>query len=358
MHKKIAVVGTVGLPASYGGFETLVENLTQELGEELDFTVYCSAKSYQTQLPTYNNARLKYLNFNANGIQSIPYDILSLLDSLKNADTILVLGVSGCIVLPVLTLFTNKRIVVNIDGQEWKRQKWNRFAKWFLRFSERLAVKFADAVVTDNRVIQDYVRDSYGVESKMIAYGADHARKISLSEAVLKDYPFLKENYAFKVSRIEPENNIQIILEAFSEYPDLNLVLIGNWGNSSFGKDLKLQFGKYPNIFLLDSVYDQDILNQIRSNCYVYVHGHSAGGTNPSLVEAMYLGLPILAFGANYNKATTNSEALYFNDRPELVALLSQLETTKLQSVSRAMKAHAEENYTWQAIAQAYLKLF
>ena len=132
--------------------------------------------------------------------------------------------------------------------------------------------------------------------------------------AVLNQFPFLSENYAFKVCRIEPENNVHLILEAFYKYPLLNIVLVGNWNNSVYGKQLKLQFESFENIYLLEPIYDQNILNQLRSNCYLYIHGHSAGGTNPSLVEAMYLELPIIAYDINYNRETTSNKALYFKD--------------------------------------------
>ena len=356
MMKKIAIIGTVGIPAKYGGFETLTEYLTKNLHDKYDITVYCSAKSYTEKLDTYNGAHLKYVNLNANGAQSIPYDIISLFGSLKFADTILVLGVSGCIVLPFVRLFSKKKIVVNIDGLEWKREKWGKYAKAFLKLSEKLAVMHADEVVTDNRVIQEYVKSEYNKESTLIAYGADHVTEETLSESLKEKYPFLNDNYAFKVCRIEPENNAHIIFEAFSEYEDLNLVIIGNWLNSEYGKSLKRKYSKSKNIFLLDPIYEQEILNQIRSNCYVYMHGHSAGGTNPSLVEAMYLGLPIFAYGVGYNKETTQNRALYFDDKDGLVELLKNIDDDRLKSVAIEMKTIAEENYTWKKISELYSK--
>jgi len=356
--KKISIIGTVGIPAKYGGFETLTEYLTKNLHKDYDMTVYCSSKSYEEKIDTHNGAKLKYINLNANGVQSIPYDIISIFSSLKFADTLLILGVSGCIILPFIRLFSKKRIIVNIDGLEWKREKWGKGAKWFLKFSEKLAVKYADEVVTDNKVIQEYVKSEYDTNSTLIAYGADHVTKEILSDEIKNKYPFLKDNYAFKVCRIEPENNIHMILEAFSEYEELNIVIIGNWSNSEYGKELKSKYSEVKNIYLLDPIYDQQILNQIRSNCYIYMHGHSAGGTNPSLVEAMYLELPIFAYGIQYNRETTKNKALYFNDKDELVTLLNKIDNEKLKSVAADMKTVAEENYTWKKISEQYSKLF
>ena len=356
--KKVAVIGTVGIPAKYGGFETLVEYLTKHLHNDFDITVFCSSKSYSEKLETYNGVKLSYIPLDANGVQSIPYDIISIFSSLKFADTLLILGVSGCIVLPFIRLFSQKRIIVNIDGLEWRRDKWGKGAKWFLKFSEKLAVKFADVVVGDNKVIQEYVLNEYGVKSELIAYGADHVTKEVLSNEIQKKYPFVNDKYAFKVCRIEPENNVHLILDAFSEYKLLNIVMIGNWKNSEYGKELKEKYSSFENIFLLDPIYDQNILNQIRSNCFVYMHGHSAGGTNPSLVEAMYLGLPIFAFGVEYNKETTQHKAQYFNDKVGLLELLKNINDDELKKVADDMQEVAKKNYTWKKISEQYAELF
>ncbi|MBA3025022.1 MAG: glycosyltransferase family 1 protein [Sulfurimonas sp.] len=356
--KKISIIGTVGIPAKYGGFETLTEYLTKNLHDKYELTVFCSGKSYSQKLDNYNGAKLEYINLHANGVQSIPYDIISIFKSLRFADTLLILGVSGCIVLPFVRLFSKKHIVVNIDGLEWKRDKWGKGAKWFLKFSEKLAVKYADVVVADNKVIQEYVMSEYGVQSELIAYGADHVTKELLSDELKVKYPFLGSRYAFKVCRIEPENNIHLILDAFSEYKLLNIVMIGNWKNSEYGRELKEKYSSFENIFLLDPIYEQNSLNQIRSNCYLYMHGHSAGGTNPSLVEAMYLGLPILAYGVQYNRETTEGKALYFDDKDGLVKLLENIDEEQLQIVAHDMFVVAKENYVWEKIAKQYAELF
>lgn len=355
---RVSIIGTVGIPAKYGGFETLVNYLTQNLADQFDITVYCSGKAYINQVKTYNGANLKYINLKANGIQSILYDIISIFKSLKGSNTLLILGVSGCILLPFIKLISNNRILVNIDGLEWKRDKWGGFAKWFLKYSEKIATKYADKIITDNKVIQDYVKLEYGVNSHLIAYGADHVTEIPLDEKFLEKYPFTKNKYSFKVCRIEPENNIHIILQAFSKLPEKNIVCVGNWLNNDYGKNLKKEYENNKNIFLLDPIYNQKTLNQFRSNCSLYVHGHSAGGTNPSLVEAMYLKLPIYAFGINYNRETTANKAAYFNDVNELVLLLKNQDKDTLSSIAETMQTIAMERYTWFSVSKKYSELF
>jgi len=358
MPKKIAIIGTVGLPAKYGGFETLTEYLTKHVGHRFNFTVYCSSKFYTKKIKKYHNAQLKHIPLNANGTQSIVYDILSIFNALLFADILLILGVSGCVSLPLVKLISTKKIIVNIDGIEWKRAKWGKFAKWFLKYSENLAVKYADVIISDNKVIQQYVQDTYAVKSELIAYGANHATKVKLTASAIANYPFLSEKYAFKVCRIEPENNIHVILSAFSETKKIPIVIVGNWDNSNYGKNLKLHFSKFKNIYLLDPIYDQNILNQIRSNCYIYVHGHSAGGTNPSLVEAMCLGLPIVAYAVHYNIETTKNKALYFENKKELINILQLLKNDELKLTANELNRVAKDNYTWEIISEKYAALF
>lgn len=358
MSKKIAIIGTVGLPANYGGFETLTEYLTKDLGDRFDITVFCSSRSYKTKLKKYNNAKLKYLPFKANGIQSILYDVIAIYYALFFADVLLILGVSGCVVLPLVKLISTKKIIVNIDGLEWQRAKWRKTAKWFLKFSERVAVKFSEIIIADNKVIQDYVLVEYDKKAELIPYGGDHTCKEVLSAEVLYKFPFVIEKYAFKVCRIEPENNVHLILETFSDYPLLNIVLVGNWNNSAYGKQLKLQFDSFENIYLLEPIYNQNILNQLRSNCYLYIHGHSAGGTNPSLVEAMNLELPIIAYDINYNKETTSNKARYFKNKIDLKNHLKSLNKNQLSSIGLEMKNISNEIYTWNLISEKYSKLF
>jgi len=357
VSNKIAIIGIVGLPAIYGGFETLAEYLTKYLGKKFEITVYCSNKSYSNKLDEYNDVKLVYLPLNANGAQSILYDILSILKAMHYADTLLILGVSGCIFLPLAKLISRKKIVVNIDGLEWKRGKWNNFAKWFLRLSEQLAVKYADEVVTDNKVIQNYVLTEYKVESKLIAYGADHVKKMALSKDILDLYPFLQDKYAFSVCRIEPENNIHIILEAVAMQDKVPLILVGNWQVSQYGLDLYAKYAGIEHIHLLSSIYDQNVLNQLRSNCMVYLHGHSAGGTNPSLVEAMYLGLPIFSYAVDYNIETTENQAQYFSSVGELRHLLIHHDANLRLAIGKKMSEIANRRYRWDIIASQYAEL-
>lgn len=357
--KKLAIIGTVGLPANYGGFETLASHLVKNLDKEYDMTVYCSGKKYDkaTRPLTYKGAALKYLPLDANGVQSIPYDTLSILHSLWYADVLLILGVAGAWILPFVKFFTNKKIIISIDGIEWKRDKWSWPAKMYLYWAERIAVKYSHCDISDNESIQDYTAIRYGSLSNVIEYGADHTMSVSPEDSDVEKYPFLVRPYAFKVCRIEPENNIELILEAFSDHGKQPLVLVGNWAKSNFGSTLKEKYKSNKNLILLDPIYDQREIDLLRGNCSLYIHGHKAGGTNPSLVEAMYLGLPIMSFDVSYNRTTTEGKALYFKNIEDLKLLLTNTKSIELKKLGVLMQDIAKRRYKWDVIAAKYNEL-
>ncbi|MFY8327046.1 DUF1972 domain-containing protein [Pseudoalteromonas sp. ZZD1] len=343
----ISVIGTVGVPACYGGFESLVENLLPS--KKIDL-IYCTRKVYKHEQKEYKGSCLKYWSLDANGVQSIPYDVLSVFHSLFfTKNDLLVLGVSGAIAIPFFKLFSKRKVVTNIDGLEWKRAKWGKVAKWFLKFSEKIAVKFSDTVIADNAAIAEHVLTAYNTQAEVIAYGGDHAVRGGL--------PSSKENYSLALCRIEPENNIKMILDAYSNAPDQHLKFIGNWNNSEFGKVLKSEYGSYNNIELIDPIYDLDELFKLRSKAARYIHGHSAGGTNPSLVEMMFFDLPIYCFDCNYNRASTQNSAIYFASSEHLIQHLSAANNEDF-TIAKSMKNIATKRYTWSIVKQQYESLF
>lgn len=354
--KSISIIGTVGIPAKYGGFETLVENLSffhKDKFIEYTLNVYCSSKEYENETPKYKNTNLRYIPIHANGMQSVLYDFLSIFHAIYKKDHfLLILGVSGGLFFPLVKIFTNIKIVTNIDGIEWKRAKWNRIVKLFLKLSEYFAVKFSDVVIADNEIISKYIDQTYQVKSKTIAYGGDHALLAEETNNINTENSFY-----LALCRIEPENNIDMILESFSS-TGLSLWFIGNWNNSSYGRNLRNKYNNKKNISLLDPIYDINKLYEIRTNAIGYIHGHSAGGTNPSLVEMMFFEIPIYAYDCNFNRESTHNQAFFFKNSADLSGKILGTDPLESRSSARNLKDTAEKEYTWNVIAKKYFDIF
>lgn len=356
--KRISIIGTNGLPAKYGGFETLTHYLSKNLSEDFDVTVYCSKRPNDAKLKEYNNSKLVYLPFRANGWQSIVYDCVSILHSLLRDDVLIVLGYTGVFVFPLKYLF-KKKIILNIGGIEWQKVRAGRFASKvevsIKKLLEKISIKLSDVVVTDNQVIFDYVKQEYEVEPKLIEYGGDHAIYNSINDTLVKKFPFLNSEYDLTVSRAQTDMNIHIVIDAYKKIKKRNLVIISNWNISEYGIQLKQDnYNKYENIFLLDAIYDLELLNIIRGNSRVYLHTHSLCGTAPSLVEAMSLGLPVVCFDVPTNRATTEEKTLYFKDAVSLQKIMENISDIEIKRIKETMQEIAVRRYTWSRIVGLY----
>lgn len=356
--KKVAIVGSVGLPANYGGFETMVYYLTKETNSNIDYTVFCQNVPKSERLQRYHNATLKYLPLKANGVQSIPYDIISIFLSWNKYDAILILGTPGCFVLPFLNLFGKSKTIVNFGGLEWQRGKWGEFGRAYLKWTEKIAIKNASVIVADNQFFCNYISDTYAKESVLIEYGGDHTKAREISNNLKLKFPFLKEDYDVSVSRAQVDNNLHMVLEAYKNLPERRLVLISNYDKFEYGRQLKETYKNIPNITLQDAVYDLNELDTIRSNAQLYIHSHSFCGTAPSLVEAMNLGLPVLTYDVPTNKSTTENNAWYFKSANELELRLRQLSSIEIKQKGKEMKEIGERRYKWSIIGKKYHQLF
>ncbi|MEO0870532.1 MAG: DUF1972 domain-containing protein [Pseudomonadota bacterium] len=356
---RIAILGTVGVPGNYGGFETLAQNLVdyhEDTGNSAQLTVYCSSKALDPAVTGYRGAALRYVGLDANGVQSIPYDMLGLIDAIRQGhDRVLLLGVSGAVILPFVRLVSRARIITNVDGIEWKREKWRGLAKHYLRFAEWVAVRASHEVIADNDAIADYLKTAYGAQARVIAYGGDHAVTAVPDQSGLEHLP---DSFALGLCRIEPENNIAMILEAFDTL-DTPLVFVGNWDKSAYGQALKTRYADHPSITILDPVYEPSRLRALRDRASLYLHGHSAGGTNPALVEMMHFGIPVAAHGCAFNRSTTEGQAVYFESAQELREAVRALEEDGQMraAMGEAMREIARRRYTWKAIGEAYFAL-
>jgi len=357
MKKKVAIIGTNGIPANYGGFETLAENLTFYLNDKVDFIVYCSSNAYKEKKNYHNGSKLIYLPFKANGIQSFIFDFVSTFHAWFKADILLVLGPSAGVILFLNKIF-NKIVIVNHGGlNEWEREKYSKIERLYVKINHKIAAKFAHVNIADNNELRKSIYKTFKVDSHVIRYGGDHILKTHQNTDYLSQkYKFTNSEYYISVSRAQVDNNLHMLLEVFTELNNIKLVLISNWNVSEYGRELKQKYKNNSNIIMLDAIYDLNELNFLRINAKAYIHSHSRCGTAPSLVEAMFINIPIICFDVPTNRETTKEKAVYFSSNDELKEILIELEKTNTGNESLYSIALTE--YKWEKISEEYLEIF
>lgn len=357
----VSILGTNGLPAKYGGFETLVNHLVLNFSDQYDIVVYCSKTPKTKRITSFDKAKLIYFPFKANGWQSIIYDIVTIFHAFIYSRNLIILGFSGAFIFP-LNFFFRSNIIFNIGGIEWQKVRGSKSSAFLeiklKKFMEFLCVKFSTHIIIDNLYFKDYLQIEYNIDPVLAEYGGDHAIKFDIDDSLVNKYSFLNEPYDLSVSRAQEDMNIHLVLKAYESIPQRNLVVISNWNISEYGKNLyESYFKKFRNIILLNAIYDSVELNTIRSNCKIYLHTHSLCGTAPSLVEAMSLGLAVISFDVPTNRFSTENQALYFSNIQELIATLTSLNNNDLESIGKRMLKIANERYTWERVSNIYENL-
>jgi len=359
---KIAVLGTRGIPNNYGGFEQFAEYLSIGLAKKgHSVTVYSPHFHYYNN-PVYKNViiRKKYNPEKLIGSSAnLFYDYLCLKDALNNKfDIILECGYGSSSYSYYLLNINRSVIITNMDGIEWQRSKWGIFAKKILKIAEKLAVKKSHSIISDNVCIKEYYKNKYNIESEYIPYGA-----IAFStpdKNLLTKFSLCENDYFLAIARLEPENNLEIILDGYvSSNTDNKLVIISN-KDTKYAKYLINKYNKFDKIFFIGNNYDQNELANLRYFSKAYFHGHSVGGTNPSLLEAMGSQSLIIAHNNIYNKSILNSDAFYFNNSGDIINIINDLENTfpaKEDFIKNNLKK-IETIYNWNNIVNQYDNLF
>ena len=261
--RKIAIVGANGLPAKYGGFETLTKYLVKYLSSNNEFIVYCSRSNRVHPKPKYKNVKLVYSPFKANGIESILFDCSTVIHAFFNGATdIILLGASGAFALP-FNFFFKKNIIYNIGGIEWKKVVGSKFTasleRKFKKLLEKICVRFSNHIIIDNVFFKSYVIDNYNKTPKLAEYGGDHSQKKNINHDLHKKFPFLNEKYDFSMSRAKEDMKIHLVIEAYKQSTDRNIVIISNWDSSEYGKNLyseNYNIAPYSESEFMDAHFD------------------------------------------------------------------------------------------------------
>jgi len=402
---KIAFIGSRGIPAKYGGFETFAEGLSTKLVKKgYDITVTCEYEPPESRFKDYKGVKLDYFpikppnNYFLRKFYENISDIYFLMKLSRNYDLIYFLGIEVGMFLFIPHILNKAlKLVVNIDGVMWDRTKFNKFERWLLKVNHIFATVFADTIVADAEEMKKYVEPKYHQKTVFIPYGINVPLKIPWKEKNLEKLKNLRDQFSSKinisditmygayislkvqhemnnkyldlspkeywllVARLEPENNIHTIVKAFSnsnaKYP---LVIVGDFTDKAYKKEVYSLIKNYQNIYFLGGIYDIKLLDMLRQNCFAYFHGHTVGGTNPSLLEAMSMENVIVAHGNQFNKEVCGNTAIYFEDSIILKEKIELIENNprNYQKLKNEALYRVKNRYLWNKIVAEYDLLF
>ncbi|MDB5030237.1 DUF1972 domain-containing protein [Mucilaginibacter sp.] len=356
MKLKIAILGTRGIPNHYGGFEHISEYVSVGLAKR------------GHELSVYNSHNHPYARDNWNGVNIIHcydpeyligaagqfvYDLNCIRDARKrNFDVILIMGYTSSSVWG--HLYPEKSaIITNMDGLEWRRSKYSKPVQKFLKYAEKLAVRHSQFYVSDSMVIKSYLARKYDINSRYIPYGADMITELEREQ--ITPVEALKEDYFLLMARMEPENNIETILEGYNNSNSPKPFKVLGDTSNRFGKFITHKFQKDSRIQFKGSIFDTAKVRALQNNSYLYFHGHSVGGTNPSLLEAMASEALIAAHNNPFNQAVLSTDAFYFsnpNDVKKLVETVQRQETEKTMVTNNLHKI--KHLFNWESVVDGY----
>lgn len=353
---RLALIGTRGVPARYGGFETCVEEVGQRLvraGHDVD--VYCRERlaterflgMRRIELPAVRSRSLETLSHTALSVAHVVTH--------RRPDAAIVFNAANSPLLPLLKA-RGVPVALHMDGLEWKRTKWGSTGRRYYRYAEAMGVRLADVLISDADAIAQYYQAAYGVGSTVIAYGAPI---ITPGPEPLAGLDLEPGHYTLIVARSEPENHVleglQGAVAAASRDP---IVVVGSVPYpTDYSRSIESLAASEPRVRLLGGVWDQDLLDALYAHCAVYVHGHSVGGTNPSLLRAMGAGAPVAAYGVCFNEETLGGAGCFWTAPEELAALLDRWTPQSRDAAGAASRERAEHAYSWDEVAARYLAL-
>lgn len=361
---RIAVLGSRGYGSTYGGFETLVRYLAPYLRDRgHHVTVYCrQGTGFRWGRGCIDGIdTIVTPGLSSKSLGTLTFGLTASLDTLfRNYDAIIVLNSANGLFLPVLRSRSAKTIV-NVDGMEWDRAKWNRLGKATFRLGARMCARLADVVVADSQEISRVWSDLFGRHTVFIPYGATAYR--GRPDERVRAMGLTPSRYHLVVARMAPENNISLILDAFelsrTTYP---LVVVGdsNYRNAICDRLRRLHDSADVDVRWLGHIADQELLIDLWAHCAAYLHGHSVGGTNPALLQAMGAGSPVLAFDTPFNREVIQNSDQLFGPDPALLAVqMTELGSDQsLRAKYRDVgQRRIREAYQWEAVCESYLAL-
>lgn len=352
MIRKVAIIGSHGLYANYGGWDQLVKNLAEKKTPNLEYLIFNSKET--PKRPEYPaDVTVRHLCFKASGFQGLFYDFWSILVSYFRYDTLLLLGVQGIPLIPFLRVFKNTKVVSNVGGIEWERPKFGFFSRMYLKFCFNLSFLYSASVILDNQHYKIYLPKQVKSDVLVIPYGGEIDNSLVVNEDLIAKYPFIQGDYCLSTSRALSDNMIEELCESFvgSRY---TLVMISNFSSSAYGERVYKKYCNCPNMILINGLYKKDELDLVRRKCKVYIHTHTLCGTAPSLVEMIIARCPIMAIDVPQNRFTLHNEGFFFSEFSQI-----QEQLNSDDGLSRFVPAPEIVNaYDWSMIVRDYERSF
>jgi glycosyltransferase involved in cell wall biosynthesis len=356
---RIAMIGTRGVPARYGGFETCVEEVGSRLAAAgHDVTVYCRAARGELLPDHYRGMRLVRLPaLRRRSLETLSHTALSVAHTvaLGRPEVALVFNAANAPLLPLLRA-RGIPVATHVDGLEWKRAKWGPAGKRYYRLAEALSVRWSDGLIADAQGIADYYAEEFHAFTELITYGAP---SVTADPTVLTDLDLTARGYHLVVARFEPENHVlDIVRGHVASSASKPLVVVGGSPYAAGYTSAVEAAAAGGRVRLLGGVWDQDVLDQLYANAFVYWHGHSVGGTNPSLLRAIGSGTATNAYDVSFNREVLGESGRFWSTPGDVRRLLEQGEADPTTVGQRALAARDEASrYNWDDVAEAYAKL-
>ena len=363
---RIAIVGTRGIPAAYGGFETLAWELSTRLAERgHDVTVYCRRGWTDESAPVPPGIDRRFVPYvRGKYLETVSHTGLSVLDSLLRGYDAMWIGNAANAVFCAIPRLRNTRVALNVDGIERQRQKWGLGGRLWYAVGERLALHYPNVIVSDAAVIRDYYLERYGKATAVIAYGAPILERDPPPDLAAYGLPDIQpDRYVLYVSRLEPENQADLVIRAYRDVPgDIPLLIVGDAPYAPGYKALLAELAANdPRVRLTGAIYGAGY-RDLQRGALAYVQATSVGGTHPALIEAMGAGNLVLAFETPENVEVTAGTALLFRDVHQLTGHLASVvadpHAPEPDGLRRAARARVAEAYSWDAVTNRYERLF
>lgn len=366
---KIAFVSTRGIPNNYGGFEQFAEQISVRLAARGHEVIVYSPHYHTYKDDEYKGVRIRHIYspepWMGSSVGSFFYDFLSFRDALKKEkpDIIYVAGYTS--IVPAYIWYGVKDmqasvVMTNMDGLEYRRTKFNRWVRVFLSWEERVTVRHSRYLIADNAGVMDYYKAKYGRESTLLAYGADIPH--GYDKRHISEWGLEADGYFLLVARMEPENNIAMTIEGYlaSKWRDRKPLVVVGKPNTPYGKSLTARYGGEEAVRFVGGIYDIDKLNALRHFSFAYFHGHSVGGTNPSLLEAMACGCFILSHDNVFNRSVLGTNAYYYSDEKGITAILNGMDEAieNKEAFTAGNMQIIRDKYSWEQLAIAYELFF